>query len=111
KLARVVSDMQVKMGLKRKDIVTKEAKIYFATYQEISNIVAAIAHQKGAVVVLNYSGDEMDSNDRTSIIKGVNRAVVFQNANADITDWVLAEITRRNALSHNVSPTNNRTSN
>ena len=90
KLARTVSDLQVKMGLKRKAIVTKEAKIYYATYQEVTSIVAAIAHQKGAGVVLNYSGDKMDSNDRASIIKGVNRSVVFQNPNVDVTDWVLA---------------------
>jgi Skp family chaperone for outer membrane proteins len=103
-LAQMISNLQVKMALKRKHIVNREAKVYFGTYQEITNIIAAIAHQKGAGVVFNYSGDKMDSNDRASIIKGVNRTVVFQNTNVDITDWVLAEITRRNALSQNVRP-------
>lgn len=87
-LAKLSSELQVKMQLKRKEFLEQEAKIYFAVYNEIVERVATFADRNRIGLVLRYNSDEMDAQDRGSVLQGVNRPVVFQR-NLDITDIIL----------------------
>jgi Skp family chaperone for outer membrane proteins len=87
-LAKLSSELQVKMQLKRKEFLEQEAKIYFAVYNEIVERVASFADRNRIGLVLRYNSDEMDAQDRGSVLQGVNRPVVFQR-NLDITDIIL----------------------
>ena len=84
-------DIQAKAQLKKKDILEQEAQYYFEAYQQILSAVQAIADRHGIGLVLRFDRDVIDPNDRTSVLKGVNRAVVMQR-NLDITDLVLDTI-------------------
>lgn len=84
-------DIQAKAQLKKKDILEQEAQYYFEAYQQILSAVQVIADRHGIALVLRFDRDVIDPNDRTSVLKGVNRAVVMQR-NLDITDLVLDSI-------------------
>jgi Skp family chaperone for outer membrane proteins len=84
-------DIQAKAQLKKKDILEQEAQYYFEAYQQIQAAVQAIADRHSIGLVLRFDRDVMDPNDRTSVLKGVNRAVVMQR-NLDITDLVLDSV-------------------
>src|SRR5262249_46144425 len=90
-LARTQSELQIKMGLKRKEFLEKEAQVYYETYREIEREVADFAYKQGIHLVLRFNRDEMKPDDRNSVLAGVNRAVIFQQ-NRDITELILQKL-------------------
>jgi Skp family chaperone for outer membrane proteins len=87
-LAQMQSKMQVDTGLKRKEFLEQEARVYFDTYKEIEREVAVFAQRYRIGLVLRFNGDDMKPDDRASVLQGVNRAVVYHQ-NLDITEHIL----------------------
>jgi Skp family chaperone for outer membrane proteins len=92
-LARMQSEVQVQVGLKRKTFLEQEAREYFKTYKEIEQSVAVFAQQNRIGLVLRFNGDEMKADDRNSVLQGVNKAVVYHDR-LDITEWILRDLNR-----------------
>ncbi len=92
-IARMTSEMQVKIGLKRKEFLEQEARVYYHVYREIEQSVQNFAIRNRIGLVMRYNGDEMKEDDRASVLQGVNRAVVFQQ-NLDITSFILDDLNR-----------------
>jgi Skp family chaperone for outer membrane proteins len=90
-LARLQSGTQVEANLKRKEFMEQEARVYYRVYREIEQEVGVFAQRNRIGLVLRYAGDEMKEDDRTSVLQGVNRAVVYQQ-NLDITEFVLRQL-------------------
>lgn len=88
-LARMGSDMQVEVGLKKREFLEQEARVYYRVYKEIEQEVAVVASRHRISLVLRYNSDDMKEDDRPSVLQGVNRAVVYQSG-LDITEQVLA---------------------
>jgi Skp family chaperone for outer membrane proteins len=93
-MARMQSEMNVQMALKRKEFLEKEARLYFDTYNEVFQIVAEVADRNGISLVLRFNSEEMKPEDRASVLQGVNRAVVFQR-NLNVTNMVIGEVAKR----------------
>lgn len=70
------------------DLLTREAGVYFTTYEKMKSVVGEIAGQHGISLVLRFDSQEIDSTDRNSVIKGVNRPVVFHRR-LDLTNLVI----------------------
>ncbi|ADB17855.1 outer membrane chaperone Skp (OmpH) [Pirellula staleyi DSM 6068] len=87
-LARVQADLQVKVGIKRKEFLEQEAAVYYRVYREVEQAVGVFAQRNRIGLVLRYNGDDIKQEDRASVLQGVNRAVVYQ-MNLDITEFVL----------------------
>jgi Skp family chaperone for outer membrane proteins len=90
-IARKDADMKIKANQKRQDVLDKEAQLYLQTYKEIQGLVQELATQYGITLVLRYDSSEIDPNDRPSVIKGVNRPVIFQR-NLDLTNLVIPRV-------------------
>ncbi|MCA9174832.1 MAG: OmpH family outer membrane protein [Planctomycetales bacterium] len=95
-LAKESAELQVDIGLKRKEIMDREARVFFEAYQEVVQHVEAIARSQNIGIVLRYNSAQIDPNERNSVQAGVNRSIVYQNQ-LDITDLVLNSINRRAA--------------
>lgn len=102
-LARMQSEVQVQVGLKRKTFLEQEAREYYKTYKEIEQSVAVFAQQNRIGLVLRFNGDEMKPDDRNSVLQGVNKAVVYHDR-LDITEWILRDL-NRGATAAPVGPT------
>ena len=87
-LARKDADLKIQANQKRQEILDKEAQLYLTTYEEIQEIVQQLATKYGITLVLRYDSADIDQNDRASVIKGVNRPIIFQR-NLDLTNHVL----------------------
>ena len=87
-LANKMADLQVEADLKRKEILEREAKIYYDTYQDVQGAVQTFARQHRIGLVLRYDSEKMDIADRASVLRGVNRPIVFQDR-IDITTEIL----------------------
>ncbi|MFM9069539.1 MAG: OmpH family outer membrane protein [Planctomycetota bacterium] len=88
-IAHRISELQVRDQLKKKEIMEREAKAYFETYNEVSAIVARVAEANGATLVMRYESEKMDANDRNSVLAGINRMVIYQRQ-IDLTQQVIA---------------------
>ena len=73
------------------DLLTKEAQIYFDTYQKMQRVVTSISQSNGIVLVLRFDSEAVDPANRGEVIKGVNRAIVFHK-DLDITDAVIRDM-------------------
>ncbi|QDU26478.1 Outer membrane protein (OmpH-like) [Anatilimnocola aggregata] len=92
--ARATSDLQVKVGLKKKELLEQEARVYFQVYRELEQSVANFSNVNGIHMVLRFNSDEMKEDDRNSVLQGVNRAVVYYNPTLDVTAHILADLNR-----------------
>lgn len=93
-LARTQSELQVQIGLKRKDFLEQEARVYYRVYQEIEQSVAVFAQRYRIGLVLRFNSDKMEENDRASVLQGVNKAVVYNNG-LEITKPIIEDLNRR----------------
>ena len=93
-LARTQSELQVKIGLERKNFLEREARVYYHIYQEIEKSVKAFAQRARIGLVLRFNSEDMKEEDRASVLQGVNQAVVY-NEGLDITPFIIADLNRR----------------
>lgn len=81
-------------------LLNREANIYHDTYIEMQSVVESLASQNGISLVLRFDSENIDQNNRAEVIKGVNRAVVY-NKNLDITSMVSKAMQTRSAQAPN----------
>lgn len=78
------------------ELLNREALIYYETYQQMQAVVGQMANEYGLALVLRFDSEPIDPNDRTEVIKGVNRAVVFHRK-LDLTELVSKQLNQRMA--------------
>lgn len=96
KMAKFQADLNVKMGVQRREFLEKEARVYFDTYNEVYQKISEFCDKNGIQLVLRFNNEEMKPEDRGSVLQGVNRAVVFQR-NLNITKFIIDEVNRGGA--------------
>jgi Skp family chaperone for outer membrane proteins len=94
-LAKRQSDVQIEMQRQRKELMQREAKIYFNVYNEVQQEVEAVAAARGFVIVLRFNGDQVDVEQPDDVLRDINKSVIWFNRGVDITDEVLARIKSR----------------
>ncbi|MBM4000134.1 MAG: OmpH family outer membrane protein [Planctomycetes bacterium] len=90
-IANEIAQLEVAANQKRRDILEREAKVYFETYQEVQEAIAAFCGKHGIGLVLRYDSEPIDPADRASVLRGVNRAVIYQDR-IDITREILSSV-------------------
>ena len=93
RVAKLQADLQVEMQLKRKRILTREAQVYHSAYGEVLAQVSAFSQRHNIDLVLRFDSKPIDPTKRDSVLKGVNRAVVYQKS-MDITKFILDNLNR-----------------
>ncbi|HMP80786.1 MAG TPA: OmpH family outer membrane protein [Pirellulaceae bacterium] len=85
------TNLRTQAGQSERDLLVKEATIYFETYQKMQSVVSRIAQREGIALVLRFDSSPIDPENRGDVIKGVNRNVVFYDR-LDMTDLVIDEM-------------------
>jgi len=73
------------------DLLSKEAKVYYETYQQMQAVLKSLSSQHGISLVLRFDSEEIDPTNRGEVIKGVNRAIVYQEK-LDLTTMVIGQM-------------------
>lgn len=92
-ITRARANLQAEMALKKKEFMLKEANIYFTIYNQVIDEVAEFCSRHGVRLVLRYNSEGIDPQKPDSVMKGVNRNVVYQ-VNSNITNQILQQINR-----------------
>ena len=69
------------------DLLNREARVYYETYQRMQTVVSSVAASNGISLVLRFDSEDIDPTNRGEVIKGVNRAVVYHRQ-LDLTRMV-----------------------
>lgn len=93
-LAQRQSDLKVKASLQEKEYAERESKLYLQAYTEVSAAVKAYAERNNISLVLRFSGAPIDSNNRDAVRAELFKTVMYNSAEIDITDPILAELKR-----------------
>jgi len=101
RLAKLQAELQVKVGIQKKDFMEREARIYFNTYNQITETVSTFAKRYNISLVLRYNSNPIDPQNRQSVLEGVNRPVIYQS-NIDITYDILQILNNGTVASGNV---------
>lgn len=91
-LARKANELKLQSALKRKEFLEREAESYFRVYREVESVVGAFAQRNGITLVLRYSAQDINPKDRESVLRGINRPVVYRQPYLDITETILAHL-------------------
>ncbi|MEZ6094269.1 MAG: OmpH family outer membrane protein [Pirellulaceae bacterium] len=70
------------------DLLTKEAQLYYKTYQKMQQVVAQLSETNSIGLVLRFDSTPIDKDNRQEVIMGVNRAVVY-HYQLDLTKLVI----------------------
>ena len=91
-MARVIVECKgsfnTEATVKRNDLLEREAKIYYKTYQEIQTEVKKHCDRNKVSLVIRYNSEATNPNDRTSVMRQVANPIVYQQS-IDITDVIL----------------------
>jgi Skp family chaperone for outer membrane proteins len=90
--------LQVDMQMKRKEFLEREARVYHDVYVMVEAAIREFAEMNGIELVLRYSAEPMDPQNRQSVLQGVNRPIVYHR-NLDITTEVLDRLNRAQRVS------------
>ncbi len=93
-IAELQSKYQLEMNLKKKGFMDREAQIHFEVYGELKQAVTQYATLFGYEVVIRFSRDEIDPEDRGSVLSGINQPLVFHDPKNDITVPILDYLNR-----------------
>ncbi len=92
-IAQTRTQVQLDISRKQKTRVEEEAKVYHRAYQEIEQQISKFADRYGIDLVLQFSTIEIDPSKPDTVVRGLNRLVVYQR-NLNITKYVLDELNR-----------------
>jgi len=85
------SSRQVQMAREKRRFMQKEGGIYAETYEEIQQAVGEYARAHGIRLVFRFNSEPINAADSNSVMKGVNRNLVFQDG-LDISDEILKRL-------------------
>jgi Skp family chaperone for outer membrane proteins len=91
KLAKMSAELKLESTVKQKQLMEAEAKLYYRTYLSVCEATAAYAKSAGIRVVVRYSSEPINPDDRNSILSGVNSAIIFQDQ-IDITGEIIRRV-------------------
>ncbi len=94
-LLRRQKEFEADVLKKRKDLMLKEAKVVYATYQEIVGEIQYFAAANGITMVFRFNGTEPDPNNPDDVLRTINRWIVYQGAELDITPIILQRLNAR----------------
>ena len=91
KIANETAQTQLEIRRRQQELAAKEAGLYYDTYAELEQKIALVSQRNRIGIVLRYNREAMKRDDRSSVLQGINRAVVYQSG-LDITKFILDEV-------------------
>ena len=93
-LAQKAAALQVEQNGLMQKLMEEEAMLHFKTYQQVNDLISQYCDAKGIQLVLRYSGQEMDLDQRGSVMQRVNSSVVYHDPANDITQAIVGQLSR-----------------
>ena len=103
-ILKIQADGQAAATLKKKEFLEKESQIYYSTYNQVVAAIRDFSMKHGIGLVVRFNSEEINSEDRASVLEGINRAVVFQHR-LNITNLILESLNRNSVAAQPAATT------
>lgn len=94
-VTKLKADLEVQLALQKKRFLGQEADIYYKVYQEILQEVKYYCEQRNITLVLRFNGDPLNERDAETVLKHLNKPVIWHNPHIDITPHILNVLNQR----------------
>lgn len=94
-IATRIADLNVLIALQRKEFMQQEARDYYTIHQEVMDEVNYFASQNRAAMVFKFDREAVDPQIPDSVVRVLNKQVIWNNQGLDITDFILARLNER----------------
>ena len=94
KILGLQADFNLTATKKKKELMDKQDQLYKQVHQEIETMVASYCQHFGISIVLRHSADTNDQNDHNSVLRAINKPIVYMGPNMDITEEILTQLNR-----------------
>ncbi len=94
-LTKLRANLSVKVQLQKDEFLQREAEIYYTVYQEVRTLVGYYCQSNGIAMVLKFNGEVGSVNDPGSVVRDINKPVIWYDKALDITPMILQELERR----------------
>jgi Skp family chaperone for outer membrane proteins len=81
--------LQVDVARQKNEFLQREASIYHKVYQEVLRETDYFCRQRGVDMVLSFDGAQVDVQRPDSVLRFINRPVVWYDQGLDITNLIL----------------------
>jgi len=102
-IAQIQSDVSVQMQIKRKSVLMKEAQVFYDSYNEVLAQIKTFSERNNISLVLNFDSKPIDPASRESVLKGVNKDIVYQRS-LNITSYIIKAINGGSAANIGSNP-------
>ena len=103
-IAQIQSDVSVQMQIKRKSVLMKESQVFYDSYAEVVEQIRTFSERNGIALVMNFDSKPIDPSSRESVLKGVNKDIVYQRS-LNITSYIIKAINGGSAANVGTNPT------
>lgn len=94
-ITQMQADLQVQVQLQKKEFLEREAKIYYASYREVMELVKFFAERNNIAMVIRFNRETADSPDPQKVMAELNKTIVYSHPGIDITDIILEQVNRQ----------------
>jgi Skp family chaperone for outer membrane proteins len=102
------SGLNLDAARKKKDLMDQQDQLYTKVYEEINHFVKQYCTYYGINLVLRHSDEVIDPNDHNSVMRGINKPIVYLGPTMDITQEILAQVNRGATAAAPAAPTSPR---
>lgn len=78
-----------------REFLKKESQIYLQVYNEVSKMVEKYAVFYKYTLIMRFNREDLDTENPTQLLQGMNRQVVYYRGDDDITQPVLESLNKR----------------
>lgn len=89
KLKRELEDFRRQQ---RRKLVTSESQLYKEIYTKVVAAIRQVAEQRAYTLVLRFDSEPLDASDVKTVLKKMNRQVVFYREQDEITDLIIKAV-------------------
>ena len=86
------AELQVQVGMQKRNYYEQEAKIYYSTYKEVMDQVRYYAEKHNILLVMRFQVDPYNENDPQGLQKELNKDILYHNSMIDITPIILEAV-------------------
>lgn len=93
-LAQESAAIEVEQRNKMRVLMQREAQVHYDTYQQIQQTITEYCDDRGIQLVMRHNSLEMDADNPQTIMQKVNGSVVYYHPGQNITDAIVAALSR-----------------
>ena len=94
RITKLSTEFETRARITQRDLARKEAEIFETVYVEASDVIARYAKHFNYTLILRFNSEQIDAENPQKLANGLNKLVLYNRPQDDITDPVVEALNR-----------------